>query len=198
MLNPNIVRWTYASAARHFRNIASKYGIQYYVEGDNRNTDNLSEFIEFRMDGPFTLVPAKDEQWHHFDINVLGSIVMGYKNLYRPQEINGYIYGGFTLYIPVYKIGDESQDDGSIIGCLKLRRELDQYIEVNQYGIVDKDTRIVQNSVEGHYRLAIELRFLSSGFESSATMVADLGVPLRGFTADIQSTAVVTASLDVT
>ena len=151
LVNGNIVRWTYASAAKHFTATATRKGIPLYVEGDNRNTHDLVEYIEFRMDGPNVQIPAKGERYEYYDINVLASITQG-RNLYRSQEVVGAIASGFTLVIPVYKLGDESQDDGSKIGCLKLRRELDQHIEISQFGIVRADTRIMQNTVEGHYR----------------------------------------------
>jgi hypothetical protein len=175
LVNGNIVRWVYASGAKHFSAIAARKGIPIYIEGDNRNTHDLSEYVEFRMDGPLIQIPAKGERYEFFDINVLASITQG-RNLYRPQEVVGAIASGMTLTIPIYKLGDESQDDGSKIGCLKFRRELDQNIEINQFGIVRPDTNIIQHTVEGHYRLVLELVLCSVNVTSSAVMTADLTV----------------------
>ena len=175
LINSSITKWAYASAAKHFQAIAQAEGIPYYVEGDIRNTFNLPEFVEFRMTGPTVEIPAKGERYEFFDINILASITKG-RNVYRSQEVVGSLCAGFTLTIPVYKLGDESQDDRSRIGCLKLRRELNQYIDVNQFGIIRPDTNIVQHSVEGHYRLVLDLVFYSTSFVASANVTADLTV----------------------
>lgn len=197
MLNSNIIRWAYASAARHFQKVALKHRIPYYVEGDERNTHSLPEYIEFRMDGPYTLLPAKGEQYHFFDINVLASIALGSRNLYRSQEVCGLIYAGFNLTIPVHKYGDESQDDKSKIGCLKLRRELDQHIEVNQYGIIQQDTRIVQNTVEAHYRLVLDLVFLQTQITTNSLVTANFNLS-TGSAASFTTSINVGADLTVT
>ena len=175
LVNGNTIRWTYASAAKHFTAVAARKGIPLYVEGDNRNTHDLPEYVEFRMDGPFVEIPAKGERYEFYDINVLASITQG-RNLYRSQEVIGALASGMTLVIPVYKLGDESQDDGSKIGCLKLRRELDQNVEINQFGIIRPDVNIIQHTVEGHYRMVLELELFSFNVTSSASMTADLDV----------------------
>ena len=175
LINGNIIRWLYASGAKHFAAIAARKNIPFYIEGDNRNTHELPEYVEYRMDGPWTIIPAKGERYEYVDINVLASITQG-RNLYRSQEVIGSLASGFTLTIPVYKLGDESQDDGSKIGCLKLRRELDQQIEMNQFGIIKPDSRIIQHTVEGHYRLVLDLVLCSVNVTSSALVTADLTV----------------------
>jgi len=175
LINGNIVRWLYASGAKHFKAVANRKNIPFYIEGDNRNTHDLPEYVEYRMDGPWTVIPAKGERYEYVDINVLASVTQS-RSLYRPQEVIGALASGFTLTIPIYKLGDESQDDGSKIGCLKLRRELDQQIEINQYGIIQQDVRIVQNTAEGHYRLVLDLVLCSVNVTSSASVTADLTV----------------------
>lgn len=175
MLNGKTVKWMFASAAKHFQSIAAKHNIPFYIEGDNRNTHDLPEYIEFRMDGPLVVVPAKGERYEYVDINVLASITQG-RNLYRSQEVVGLMSDGFTLTIPIYKLGDDSGDDGGKIGCLKLRRELDQNIEINQFGIVRPDVNIIQHSVEGHYRLVLNLKLFEFSCVSSSAVTADLTV----------------------
>lgn len=175
LINPSVIKWLYASSAKHFKGIADSQSISFYIEGDYRNTYDLPEFVEFRMDGPSTEIPAKGERYEFVTINVLAQITQG-RNLYRSQEVVGALAAGFTLTIPIYKLGDESQDDGSKIGCLKLRRELDQLIDVNQFGIIKPDVKIIQYTIEASYRMVLNLILPSFKVTSSATITADLTV----------------------
>lgn len=147
------VRWIYASINKHFDDRKSKYNL--YIEGDERTQSDEAEFAELRIDGPFILIPQKGLYYLDVEINVLTQTHLDPRKHYLAQEMVGTFAKAFSNIINVYKYGDGPLDDGSLLGCLHLQRDLRETIDINYYGIIKEDVKLTQSTIEGHYRLEL-------------------------------------------
>jgi len=147
------VKWTHASINKHFEDRKSTYNL--YLEGDERVQQDLNEFAELRVDGPFVLQPHKGLYLLDVEINVLIQTHMDFKELYKNHIAIGTFLKAFTNRICVYKYGDGPFDDSSLFGSYHLKPQLNQTIDINNYGIIHQDTRLTQTTLEGHYQLEI-------------------------------------------
>lgn len=146
-------KWIRASINKHFEDIRSEYPL--YLEGDERIESEENDFAELRIDGPAIKFLQKKLFFLDVQINVLVSSRMDPKNLYRDQLILGNFLLGFTNLIEVRRYGDGPTDDGSLLDCLHLQRDKKEVIDINNFGIIRQDTRITQQTMEGHYRLEV-------------------------------------------
>jgi hypothetical protein len=146
-------RWITASINKHFIDRRSISNL--YLEGDERTQQDNAEFAELRIDGPFILVPQKGLYYLDLEINILIQAHPDLQNLYNIQTAIGIFSKAFTNSISIYAYGDGPLDDGSLIECLHLQRDLREAININNYGIIKPDVRLMQSTVEGHYRLEI-------------------------------------------
>jgi hypothetical protein len=147
------VRWVNASINTHFIN--NKGSLPMYLEGDERTLQDEAEFYELRVDGPFIFQPQKDEYILNVEVNVLVQAHIDDQKLYNMQTAIGPIVKAFTNAICVYKYGDGQFDDQSLLGILRLKTDIDETIDVNQFGIIKEDSRLTQTTVEGHYQMEI-------------------------------------------
>lgn len=155
-INQHWIRWSIASLAKHFDGLKGAYPL--YVEGAERDTDHLKTFGEFRVDGPFITNPCKDNYYVDIEVNILIQAHMNPSDLYAGLKAVGQFAAAFVHNIRVYKYGDAAADDGTLLGCFVLRsaRNNDS-VDVGQFGIVHQDTRLTQYTVEGHYRMELEI-----------------------------------------
>ena len=154
-INPNWYRWIVASILKHFDAVKGDYSL--YIEGDERDTDNLGHFAEIRTDSPFISQPCKGVKYLDMEINLLIQSVMDPEDLYKGMRVVGQFVQGFTQAIKVYKYGNEPQDDGSLLGCLRTRKKrYEDTIDIGNFGIVHQDTKLTQYTIEGHYRLELQ------------------------------------------
>lgn len=152
-LHTEWVRWCYESINKHFDDLKGEYNL--YIEGDERTTQDDAEFAELRIDGPFIMTPQKYLHYLDVEINILCQTHVDSKNHYRAQVMVGWFARAFRNLISVYKYGDGSLDDGSLLGCFHLQRNRDEKIDVGHFGIIRSDTKILQSTIEGHYRLEL-------------------------------------------
>lgn len=149
----NLVRWCYASINKYFNDRKSNYTL--YIEGDERMVQNLSEFAELRIDGPFITRPQKNLYILDVEINILCQTHNDPRSHYKAQNMVGVFASAFKNLIHVYKFGDGPLDDGSLFGCFHLSKDRRDSIDINHFGIIKQDTKIVQTTIEGHYRLEL-------------------------------------------
>lgn len=148
------VRWIVSSINKHFTD--NKGSLPLYLEGDERTLQDEHEFYELRVDGPFILQTQKDYYFLDVEINVLVQAHMDQNKLYNLQTALGPMLKAFTNAICVYKYGDGLHDDQSLLGQLRLNRNLDETVDVSYFGIIKEDTRITQATIEGHYRMELD------------------------------------------
>ena len=144
------VRWCYASINKHFDDKKEQYNL--YIEGDDRTQSAETEFAELRIDGPFVSGPQKKVYLLDVEINLLCQTHLDPRRHYRAQKMVGVFFRIFSRLIEVRKYGDGPLDDGSLIGCFHLRSSVD----VGYYGIIKKDVKVLQTTIEGHYRLELD------------------------------------------
>jgi hypothetical protein len=142
--------WIHASINKHFEDRKGKYDL--YIEGDERTLQDKAEFAELRVDGPFVLQPQKGLYYLDIEVNILLQTHMDHTDLYKDKRMLGTFLKAFQNVICVYKYGH----DDSLLGELHLQRDLRETVDVNSYGIIKEDTRLLQTTIEGHYRLELE------------------------------------------
>ncbi len=145
-------RWITASVAKHFAVGLEPREIKLFVEGFERPSEDLNEWVELRIDGPFTEEMTRGVWRLDIEINVLICINED-AHAYRTQIVSGIITKLFERCIDVYKYGDEEDDDGTQLGCLVLRTDGRNKIVPSNFGKVRPDTRHLQSSVEAHYQM---------------------------------------------
>jgi hypothetical protein len=147
------VRWCYASINKHFNDGKGPYEL--YIEGDLRTEQDQAEFAELRIDGPFIAIPHKDLYFLDVEINVLCQTHMDPRRHYKAQRLVGTFLKNFRNVINVFKLGDGPTDSGALLGCFHLKRDLDNTVDINYYGIIKEDTKLMQTTIESHYRLEL-------------------------------------------
>jgi len=154
-INADWVRWLAASIGIHFSAVKGDYTL--YIEGDERDTDDLRTFGELRVDGPFIKTLPNRLYYLDVEINILIQSHMDPQDLYAGLKAVGQFATGFENVIKVYKFGDGPNDDDTLLGCLRLMTSKnDNTIDISQFGIIRQDTRITQYTIEGHYRMELQ------------------------------------------
>ena len=159
--NPYWSRWIVASCMKHFKAIyvASPYSLNVHCEGQPRQTNELQEWLEVRVDGPRIRRITKTQYDIYCEVNILCCVVPNQNvNSYRIHDLTGIAAEGFTNEVALLKIGPatDPENDGTQFGCLRLESGAREAIRVNIFGEVRPDTAMVQAAVEGHYTTFLE------------------------------------------
>ena len=150
------VRWSIASLSVHFD--ANKGTYPLYIEGDERATTNLKTFGELRFDGPFIKNPSNGIYYLDIETNILVQAHMDPDDLYAGLKAVGVFAAAFVNRIKAYKYGNGINDDDTLLGCYRLMttRNNDS-VDIGQFGIIRQDTRLTQYTIEGHYRMELQV-----------------------------------------
>lgn len=152
----NWARWTFASVSVFFE--ARRQGLRLFIEGQHRDTRLEEDFLELRVDGP-TLRQVSKGCWKlRIEVNVLVQSVFNDVNYHRVKQNSGIAQAAFETSIPVYRFGDGPDDDQSFVGCYILQQDKRSrdFIELNDFGRIEKDVPISQATVEGHYVMTLD------------------------------------------
>ena len=153
MLNRNWSRWIRVSVNHHFEILQSDEltEIPIYYEGDERVTNQYSNFAELRLNGPFIQQPSKDLYYLDILINVLVQTLIDPLDTDLKDKTVGLFSEGFIDRIPIFRYGDGPDDDNLLLDCLKLNSGID----INDFCIIKPDVRIMQSQIEAQYRLQL-------------------------------------------
>lgn len=149
MINVNWNRWILASAYTHFTGLVGENLLLDGMDRDDLDKDPL--FGEFRLDGPRYNQQTNNYYRLWFAINIVVTSAIDPVDLTLKHDLIGDIVNAFTLELAINKYGDGVDDDDSLLECATLDRDFP--IRVNQLGQIDKDLRIEQATIEGHYLL---------------------------------------------
>ena len=151
-INANWARWIFASVSDHF---STRSTLPLYIEGQHRNTAELKDYLELRMDGPTWNEASKGYFIGSIEINVLITTAVDEEDYHRSHQFAGEVQTAFTKSIDVFKYGCNPQDDQSYLGCLTLKQSRPDrdFVELNQFGIIGINAPLVQATVEGHYKI---------------------------------------------
>ena len=154
-INPNWSRWIFASLSKHFYDAYTAAGVPLFIEGQHRDTRQLPDFFEMRVDGPDLHEISKDCYYFRVEVNILVQSVMNDTNYHRIHQNVGVAAAAFAKAIPVYRKGNGPQDDQSFVGCLQLlqNKSSRDFLEINHFGQIDVSTKLIQATVEGHYKM---------------------------------------------
>lgn len=149
-MNPNWPRWSFVSFSKHFTEATS--GLNWYVEGTDRQTMQLKDFAEFRMDGP-RIVKLNGLYRLDVVVNVLIQSTQDDHDGHRLLKTVGKVVAACAESVSGYKFGDGPDDNRETkFACFGLLSE----VRVNNFGTPDKDLRKQQATIEARYRAELE------------------------------------------
>lgn len=149
-MNRNWLRWIKSSTAKHFFDRLKTNNLFCFIEGSDRRTATHQQYAEFRIDGPYAKEINANYWQLDVEINLLVVTNRDDQDLYGHERGVGFVCETFTPGIPVWKYGDSPTD---LLGCLKLIPDNREKIIVSNFGQVNVDSRMLQSTVEAHYRL---------------------------------------------
>ncbi len=151
----NLPRWILASVSKHFDDRRS--GLTMFIEGQWRNTRELKDFLELRIDGPQYFENSKEDWTLESEVNVLVSSTFDENNYHRLHTNAGIVVKAFTDIL-VYRYGNGIEDDQSFVGCMKIqhRARTTDNIQVRYFGMLNSDEPIQQATVTASYRLELQ------------------------------------------
>ena len=155
-VNPNWTRWVFASVATMLKDVAETCKIAVLVEGLDERTGPYMEAtdrVEIRITGPFTRDLSNNYYELAIDANAL--FISRYedgKNKYDILNAIGAFQAAMDAPIPIYKFGNQSGDDETvIIGVMEPRRVRGDAVRVMHLGQADLTNRIKQTLVDARY-----------------------------------------------
>jgi len=151
-MNNHLPRWIFTSFRKHFDD--NLIDTKLYIEGVHRNLSADANWMEFRMDGPWSKELSKNLWIHFVEVNILIVIGIDYTNSYTINKKEGIVRELFNKTVPIYRYGDpieDAENDGTLVGCMDLERTQRRPIEVKRFGQIEPKTPILQSSVNGRY-----------------------------------------------
>ena len=154
-MDKNLARWIFQSIAKHFVATANGLSLPYFVEGiDERTDDNMRvSHVELRVTGPETKETSKGFYTVKCVINFMFTKNMdeASANAFDIIQWTGVFAQVMQEPIPIYKLGSGSEDDGTLVGCLRAHEGRNEAVRIYHFGQLDKDTRVRQSEVDAVY-----------------------------------------------
>ena len=152
----NLPRWIFASVAEHFRVIAATNNITFFVEGlDERSEDDMqTSHAELRVTGP--AVKEQSKNYYHTEtvINLMLTSMMDMTgNAYEIIQWGGVLQEEMLEPIPVYKYGDGPKDTGQLLGCLRVKGEKRNKVQLYNFGQMNTTDRVRQSELDAVYEM---------------------------------------------
>ena len=153
-------RWILSSIAKYLNaNVAGPASLPFLVEGIDDRTQEFEEATdraECRINGPWTSELSNGYWRVWVDINVVLTVNMDgqVKNAYRLDELAGKFLNALDTVISTLRTGDiadDSQNDGSLLGCLHPRSGKNDSVRVIHFGQINNTDRIRQAQVDARY-----------------------------------------------
>jgi hypothetical protein len=156
--NKNWARWIHASVGDYFTTHFANESVPLFIEGQHRDTNEIQHYAELRINGPRLYEVSKDCWLFRVEVNVLLTSSMNDSNYLVIQQNVGIAQAGF-VNINTYRYGTGPEDDDSFLGCLRLiqNRTSRDFLEAHQFGQIDIKTHLLQATVEGHYKMLINI-----------------------------------------
>jgi len=151
---PEWVRWIQQSIILHFKDKLAPTFM--HVEGRLRPTVEPEPRFELRIDGPY-FDQISNGCWDiDVEINVLVTSFRDESDAYKHDRLKGIAAAAFTPQIGVFKYGNGDGDDkNTMLGCFIERSGEREKIVVSNFGLIESTNRLMQSTVEGHYRMSL-------------------------------------------
>ena len=138
-MNTEWPRWIKASIAQHFSTFFT-----IIVDGQRRPSIQPRERFELRFDGPDVSEKLQGEFQLGYVVNLLIISASNEEDIYKMDRLKGRGADPFITRIPIYKYGPALNDDGTLIGCITRKSDIDikdfgyfadnvQHISINAY-----------------------------------------------------------------
>jgi hypothetical protein len=155
----NLPRWIFASIADHFKTIADTNNIPFFVEGvdEQEPEDTQQSHVELRSTGPDMKEVSKDFYTVEVVINFMVTSLMDMTgNAYEIFDWCGILAKEMQNPIPIYKYGNGVDDDDSLIGCLRVKKNSKDSVKVWHFGQIHKTDRVRQSEIDAAYEMDIK------------------------------------------
>lgn len=153
--DPKWARWIFASFSNHFYH--NRQSIPFFVEGEERGTEQLEDYIEFRMNGPMMKECSKDYWLFEVVVNILVVHKMNDQSIHTLHDLVGKISAAFFSCISIWKYGEGNDLNPDFLGVMRLIERDKQKIQINHIGKINPDVNELQSMVEGYYRMELEV-----------------------------------------
>lgn len=152
MINVNWARWIHASINKQFNDNCHST-VKLYIEGTERNTRAIKNFLELRIDGPKIDEISRNYYRLYVEINILAQALLDV-DIYQLQRLVGLAQSLF-VDIPVYKYGTGTEDTEALLGCLQRITSVrgSEFIDATNFGQIAPDNKINQATIETHYEM---------------------------------------------
>lgn len=156
-MNENWPRWFEASVHKAFKDACRTRNIIMFVEGMNRSIlRDKPAYIEVRVDGPYAEELSKNFWQVDMEVNVVISTVPSQNDIYAHTTLIGIIQAMCPNPLRIYRYGSNmvEVDDGTRLGCMSVSPIVsgDRPYRISRFGQITPDARLLQSTVEVHYR----------------------------------------------
>jgi hypothetical protein len=171
-VNPNWVRWLFASVASYLKDVADDAGVPFFLEGMQARDKNLmqaKERAEVRISGPFTEEISRSCYRATMNVNVLLTGVLDVKeNSYGIIITAGIFHQAMDAPIPVWNYGGQpgdfdasDPDSQSFLGCLTPRsirstNTNTSSVRVVQLGQIPTNNMLRQLMLDASYEMLLQ------------------------------------------
>lgn len=156
--NKNWPRWIFASIADHFKAAADENEIPLLIEGiEDRTSEKIRKIshAELRVNGPVVRELSKNYFYLTVNVNVILQSMMTEENGYDIIQDCGVFLEAMGPF-DVFKHGNGPEDDGTFLGCLDLRTDVNEAVFVAHFGQLNQETRIRESMVGGKYQIFLQ------------------------------------------
>lgn len=145
-MNVNLSRWVQSSIIQAIRpTITALMGIKFFAEAIDREKQEYfrNDSAILRITGPWYYAGAGQDRYKFEVMVLITTMPDDNRNVYRPIDRASEIANLFVEPIPVY----QHPAPGTQIGCLTFARDARDPLRIVQFGLIDKDTEVVQSAV---------------------------------------------------
>lgn len=157
-LEVEIPRWIFSSISDHFQTAADAASYPLFIEGQHRDTNKQTDYLELRQDGP-SMVEVSNGVWIiTIEVNILVTAGMDDADYSKIHDGVGVTANAFDRTIPVYRYGTGANDDDSLVGCLHLDQSLrgdKRTVQIRHFGQINPKDMLMQATVEAMYTMTL-------------------------------------------
>ena len=155
----NLPRWIFASVTKHFFDgLDALNDLPIIIEGQHKDDIDSEDYYELRINGPvITQLNSKQFQLE-FEINMIVSSTLNDTNFHRLYRYVGDCCTVFFTKLQIFKYGDGSNDDSSLLSCAELVQDSGSKdaVIVQHYGQIDPNIKLLQATVSGKFIILTE------------------------------------------
>jgi hypothetical protein len=151
--NPNLQRYVIASLSRILEPVLDTQAYEFWVESIDFDESEIlkKDNAVLRIVGP-DWAPGSGVDVYRFEVVVLFTDLLSHGgNAYSLITAANKVAETLANPIPVQEWGNGEL----LLGCLDLDHQADEPIRLVSYGVIDKDTRVKQQSVIAKYEIRL-------------------------------------------